>query len=45
MFIFSDAIIKRYGLDEYNRTAALVRRQANQKCSDIGTKVLKKKKT
>ncbi|KAL5493441.1 hypothetical protein EMCRGX_G014624 [Ephydatia muelleri] len=43
--LIDDAIIQRYGLDEYNRTAAQVRRQANQKCSDIGTKVLKKNKT
>jgi len=43
-FHFSpDAIIARFGMKEYNDTAAKVRTQANQKCSDLLTK--KKKKT
>ena len=44
IFIFysSDAIIKRFGIECYNKTAPQVKRQANQKCSDILTKRLNK---
>ena len=36
--LFSDAIIKRFGIELFNETAPKVRRQANQKCSDIYSK-------
>ena len=41
-FIFQTAIIKRFGIEYYNKTAPQVKRQANQKCSDILTKRLNK---
>eukprot|EP00731_Ephydatia_muelleri_P012862 Em0007g172a len=36
--IIDDAIIKRFGIELFNETAPKVRRQANQKCSDIYSK-------
>ena len=42
-FYFSDAIIKRFGIESYNKTAPQVKRQANQKCSDILTKRFNRK--
>ncbi|KAL5493846.1 hypothetical protein EMCRGX_G015078 [Ephydatia muelleri] len=41
--LIDDAIIKRFGIEYYNKTAPQVKRQANQKCSDILTKRLNKK--
>ncbi|KAL5474728.1 hypothetical protein EMCRGX_G026715 [Ephydatia muelleri] len=40
--LIDDAIIKRFGIEYYNKTAPQVKRQANQKCSDILTKRLNK---
>eukprot|EP00731_Ephydatia_muelleri_P010390 Em0005g976a len=41
--LIDDAIIKRFGIEYYNKTAPQVKRQANQKCSDLFTKRLNKK--
>eukprot|EP00731_Ephydatia_muelleri_P004914 Em0002g1090a len=36
--LIDDAIIARFGMEQFNDTAAKVRTQANQKCSDLLTK-------
>ncbi|KAL5505554.1 hypothetical protein EMCRGX_G007006 [Ephydatia muelleri] len=41
--LIDDAIIARFGMEQFNDTAAKVRTQANQKCSDLLTKKKRKR--
>ena len=43
--IFTDAIIFRFGQEKYNKSITRVRKQANEKCCDMYTKKILKRKT